>query len=236
MRDKNIRAVRGRRKGRMAMRAAVLMLSVGCSLLLTGCWGTGPAYGWDRGPDLASIRTHSGKGGTWKKWFPMSPSRRFYLESDVVFLPELLGVWNDEENGIGVIFEARGKRGYRITFTGKDGKTGIKGRLVRLGGELYLQLRWRNSGALGHIRRIGRIRVEGETLRMANLPPRSKKYRYLFGFWGETGASDYFHGGGLRKKLRQHLIDTADKYLSFEKSAILRRVSPPQVGEGRKPK
>ena len=209
------------------MRAAVLMLSVGCALLLTGCWATEPAY-FDWRPDVASLRTYSGKGDTWQKWFPLASSHRFYRESDVVFLPELLGTWNDEVNGIGVIFEARGRRDYRITFTGKDGKTGIKGRLVRLGGELYLQLRWRNSGALGHIRRIGRIRIEGGALRMAAPRPRPKKYTYWSGFWIGRPPTDFVPGGASKKKLRTYFNNNVDKYFSVEKETVLRRVAPPK--------
>ena len=232
-----MRAVRGRRKKiSEAIRAAVLMLSVGSSLLLTGCWcwASKPAYGFDFRPDFATLSTRSGEGDTWQKLFPLTSTHRFYLESDVVFLPELLGTWNDEENGIGVIFEARGKRGYRITFTGKDGKMGIKGRLVRLGGELFLQLRWRTGCDMGttiHARRIGRIRIDGGVLRMAAPRHRLKKYTYWSGFWIGTPASDTVAEGTSKKKLRTYLINNVDKYFSTEKETILRRVSPPLAKE-----
>ena len=221
MRDKNIRAFRARWKSRMSMRAAVLALSVGCGFFLTGCWATKPAF------DFATITTFSVKGDTWQKWFPLTFSHPFYFKSDVVFLPELLGAWNHDEKNIGAIFVRRGRRGYRITFTGKDGETTIKGQLVRLGGELYLELRW----PTGRARRIGRIRIDGGVLRMATLRHRLKKYIYINGFWIGLPASDIVDGS--KKKLRKHFIDTADEYFSFEEDDFLRRVSPPEGGKSK---
>ena len=228
MRDEIIRTFRSRRQGGRAIRAAVLMLGAASILTLTGCW-TSPSSRY------SMIMQFSMEGDTWLRWFSSVSTRPFYFESDVVFLPELLGIWNEKKRGIGAIFETNDERSYRITFTGEKGQIDVEGLLVRLEDKLFLVV------SLGEkFSSIGHIRIEAGALRMATPRPCREdcKDEIRMGYLKikKTDFSkenpDFIHRMelvvGSRKKLRKHFIDMADEYFSFENGDILRRVSQPE--------
>ena len=100
-------------------------------------------------------------GGTWNKGFPLPSLHPLYTEADLVFLPELVGTWQEDGGdstltferveGTGVsalpglsrltgLSETAGGTGYILTVEVSGRKSILEARLLRLGDELFLDL------------------------------------------------------------------------------------------------
>jgi len=64
-----------------------------------------------------------------------------YLEPDIVFDREILGVWTDEEQVETWVFSDMGAKEYKLVYTDEDGKVGqFRAHLFMIGGKLFLDL------------------------------------------------------------------------------------------------
>jgi len=64
-----------------------------------------------------------------------------YTEEDLVFAPELVGLWKPKDGKASWEFKEVGPKEYKLIYTDKDGKPGeFEARLVKLGDHLFLDL------------------------------------------------------------------------------------------------
>ena len=64
-----------------------------------------------------------------------------YTDKDVVFVPELLGTWAEENSEETYAFSAHDPRSYRLTYTDDEGRTGeFVAHLLKIDGVLFLDM------------------------------------------------------------------------------------------------
>ena len=200
-------------------------------------------------------------GDTWNKWFPLPSLHPLYTEADLVFLPELVGAWQEDGGDSTLIFEKfessgilgePGDTGYILIIEVSGRKSLLEARLLRLGDELFLDLstssEFEAKAFEGEIYQpilpvhaFGRVRIEGDVLRVSTLQGLSfLSLTDEYQLESETvpGLPMEVIKDGLvlsatTEQLQEFVLQHLDKYFSFEEDEFLRRVSPAQ-GEGSK--
>jgi hypothetical protein len=95
-----------------------------------------------------------------------------YTEKDVVFEPGLLGTWAEHDNtNDNWVFQKSGENSYRLISS--EGKTTLEGRLVKLGGHLFLDVTPKDVDSEfsipAHV--FVKIQISGDSMRTALLNP-----------------------------------------------------------------
>ena len=65
----------------------------------------------------------------------------FYTDEDIVFDPNLVGEWANDESGESWTFSKKGEKSYDLVYRDRDGKTGrFVAHLAKIQGKLFLDL------------------------------------------------------------------------------------------------
>jgi len=111
---------------------------------------------------------------------PLPSLNPLWDETHLAMLPELEGVWTDEEGDEALEFTAGEKSSYRLTYWSKDEASRYEVHVVRLGGWFFLDIypdedvleeRLKGEAYMPLIPThfFGRIRLEGDSLELALL-------------------------------------------------------------------